>query len=331
MKCLPLAMLAAILAGAGPAAASGGDTGRMAAVDRAQSAIWASTTIGDSLATRALQLAALRQLARTDDPAGMRAQSLLLKWGSADDAKAAWAWLVVRHRDDPRLAAVIEGWWDGSALPDATARLQALRDATRSRQVAATARLMLARRDLAEGRRSAALVALRRLASDSGSLPSTLTGAGDPPRLANVAAATLFQAENLAAGAILPPITAATLAGDRPGVAGWRGRPLVIDFWATWCPPCIAALPRLAALQRSNPQLHIVSISGDDRPETVRRWLARRPHPGEQLWIGPSGRVSSEWSNSAYPFYVVVGRNGRIVGTASGIEAAERLIASALR
>jgi thiol-disulfide isomerase/thioredoxin len=154
-------------------------------------------------------------------------------------------------------------------------------------------------------------------------------GAGKPARLSNVAKAILFQEERLAPGALLPEIAARTLAGARPDRRRWRGRMLIIDFWATWCPPCIAALPRLKAMTAANPSLHLVSISGDDRPSTVLRWLQRNPHPGDHLWIDPSGRVSTAWINSAYPFYVVAAQDGRIIGTATTIAQVERLVAQA--
>ena len=335
MRCLlllsllfPIPLGAATLTG--PASLATAAPDRMADVDRQQQLIWASSGAPNPMAARAPALARLRTLGRTDDAAGLRAQALLLKWGSAGDALAAWSWLVARHRDDPRLAPVLEGWWDGSPLPDAAVRLGVLQRDTRSPAVAATARLMLARRDLADGRRAQGLAALRDLERTAGTTPSTLMGAGSPARLANVAAAILFQEDRLAPGAMLPAITASTIAGRPADPARWKGRPLIIDFWATWCPPCVAALPRLKALQTANPRLQIVSISGDDSPQTVAAWLARRPHPGEQLWIGPSGRVSAQWSNSAYPFYVVVGRDGRIIGTATGIDAAEQMVRRSL-
>ncbi|GGI67012.1 hypothetical protein GCM10007973_00050 [Polymorphobacter multimanifer] len=312
------------------ALAAGTAPDRMAEVDRQQQVIWASSAGPAAQTARAPALAALRQVGTTDDAAGMRAQALLLKWGSDRDAQAAWNWLVTRHRDDKRLAPILEGWWDGSALPDATGQLRRLAAQTLAPEVRASARLLLARRDLAEGRRAQGLAALRTLSRTAGSTTSTLMGAGDPPRLANVASAMLFQAEALSPGAPLPAITAPTIDGRRPDPADLHGRPMVLDFWATWCPPCIAALPRLKAMATANPQLRLVSVSGDDSPKTVQKWLQRKPHPGVHLWTGPSGRVSSEWLNSAYPFYVVVGGDGRIIGTATDVADVEQMVSRAI-
>ena len=309
------------------ALAMGTAADRMAEVDRQQQLIWASSAGPDA---RAPALAALRGIGTTDDAAGMRAQALLLKWGSARDAQAAWQWLVTRHRDDKRLAPIVEGWWDGSALLDAPGQLQRLAAQTLAPEVRASAQLMLARRDLAEGRRMQGLAALRTLSRTAGSITSSLMGAGNPPRLANVAKAILFKEEALSPGAPLPAITAPTINGRKPNRDDWRGRPMVVDFWATWCPPCIAALPRLKRLSTANPQLRLVSVSGDDSPVIVEKWLKRKPHPGVHLWTGPSGQVSSEWVNSAYPFYVVVNRDGRIVGTATDVATVEKMVAQAI-
>jgi thiol-disulfide isomerase/thioredoxin len=312
------------------ALAAGAAPDRMAEVDRQQQVIWASSAGPAAQTARAPALASLRRIGTTNDAAGMQAQALLLKWGSARDAEAAWQWLVTRHRDDKRLAPIVEGWWDGSPLPDPSGQLQRLAAQTLAPEVRASARLMLARRDLADGRRAQGLAALRTLSRTAGSTTSTMMGAGDPPRLANVARAMLFQEEALSPGAPLPAITAPTIDGRTPNPADWRGRQVVVDFWATWCPPCIAALPRLNAMATANPQLRLVSVSGDDSPKTVQKWLQRKPHPGVHLWIGPPGRVSSEWLNSAYPFYVVVSRDGRIIGTATDVASVEKMVARAI-
>ncbi len=56
--------------------------------------------------------------------------------------------------------------------------------------------------------------------------------------------------------------------------ADWRGKVIIVNFWATWCPPCRAEIPDLIALQNKyKDHLQIIGISDDDDPpETVKKW-----------------------------------------------------------
>ena len=303
-------------------------------VDSAQRAIWASADAADPMAARAPALAALRRLAQPPGPTALKADALLLKWGTAGDATGAWARLLARHRDDDALAAILEGYLEGGRLPRANQQLAELARTTRNRSVAGSARLLLARSALTTPRRSQALAELAAVAKAYPEVPTTLLGGGDPPRLATVARGIIFRETGLVAGAPLPALAARTLAGQPVTQAALAGKPVLIDFWATWCPPCVAALPRVQALQAKHAAagLTIVSISADDAPATVERWLARRPEQKwAHWWVGPSGRLSADWLNSDYPFYLVAGRDGRIIGTTNKIAEAETMVARAIR
>lgn len=72
------------------------------------------------------------------------------------------------------------------------------------------------------------------------------------------------------------PVTMKDVDGRSISSADWRGKVVIVNFWATWCPPCRAEIPDLIALQNKyKDQLLIVGISDDDDPpEVVKKWAA---------------------------------------------------------
>ena len=68
--------------------------------------------------------------------------------------------------------------------------------------------------------------------------------------------------------------------GSTLALAALRGRPLLVNFWATWCPPCVEELPLLSAFYTENKAngLQLVGLA-IDKAEPVSRFLARSPVP----------------------------------------------------
>ncbi len=56
-----------------------------------------------------------------------------------------------------------------------------------------------------------------------------------------------------------------------------RGRVVVLNFWATWCAPCIEELPSLEQMQQQLPQVQVVAVASDEPFDNYQAFLARRP------------------------------------------------------
>ena len=78
--------------------------------------------------------------------------------------------------------------------------------------------------------------------------------------------------------ATVPPFTAPDLAGRPVSTEALRGKVVLVNFWATWCPPCREEIPDLVALQDKYPdQLQIIGISQDSAPaQVVQQFAAAR-------------------------------------------------------
>ncbi len=105
--------------------------------------------------------------------------------------------------------------------------------------------------------------------------------------------------------------------GSTLDLATWQGKPLVINFWATWCPPCVEEMPLLDAFFQQNRskgwQMLGIAI---DQPSQVRRFLQQRPVQYPIALGGLDGMQLSEKLGNAggsLPFTVVLAADGRLI------------------
>jgi thiol-disulfide isomerase/thioredoxin len=73
------------------------------------------------------------------------------------------------------------------------------------------------------------------------------------------------------------PVFALNDGRESVDLAKLRGRVVVLNFWATWCAPCIEELPSLEQMQRDLPQVLVVSIASDEEFSDYTTYLQRRP------------------------------------------------------
>ena len=104
--------------------------------------------------------------------------------------------------------------------------------------------------------------------------------------------------------------------GGELATADFRGRPLLVNFWATWCPPCIEELPMIEAFWRQNGSkgLQVLALA-IDQPSAVRRFLERQPLSFPVGLAGLEGtQLSRSLGNAAggLPFTVFFDKNGGI-------------------
>ncbi len=102
--------------------------------------------------------------------------------------------------------------------------------------------------------------------------------------------------------------------GNPFAMGSFRGKPLLVNFWATWCPPCIEELPLLSSFYDTN-KVNNWQVLGlaVDQPSAVRKWLQTRPL---SFTVGMAGLKGTELGKSlgnlagGLPFTVVFDRFG---------------------
>ena len=123
----------------------------------------------------------------------------------------------------------------------------------------------------------------------------------------------------------VPALTMTDVDGRTLSSSSWRGKVVIVNFWATWCGPCRAEIPDLVALQdKYRDHLQIIGISeDDDPPATVKKWAVERKVNYPIVMNTPEIRKAFAGVN-ALPTSFFVNRESRIAMRHTGMLTAAR-------
>ena len=122
-------------------------------------------------------------------------------------------------------------------------------------------------------------------------------------------------------GYVAPDFSFVDLAGAKRQLSDLRGRVVLIDFWGTWCAPCVAALPKLqAAYEKYNADgLEILGVDSGDSRVKLEAFLAERKITWPQTMEADKGPIATLYRVTGWPTYFLLDRDGKIV-VAGGTE-----------
>ena len=139
-----------------------------------------------------------------------------------------------------------------------------------------------------------------------------------------------YQFTNLRPAEELPPLRLFRLEGGASDLSALRGRPVLLNFWASWCAACRMELPALDRLYRDawRGRVHVAAISEDRGPrETVARFVKSLDLKALPIFLDPNGYVAHSDADNAkkapfalygMPITYVVSSSGALVGYMPG-------------
>ena len=117
-----------------------------------------------------------------------------------------------------------------------------------------------------------------------------------------------------------PAVSFATAAGKTVSLADFRGRPTVVNLWATWCAPCLREMPSLVKLQAEFAgRLTVAAIAEDHGgAKTVAPFVARRRFEALNIYLDPHQALATAFDVNFLPTSIVLNAAGRVVGRIVG-------------
>ncbi len=114
------------------------------------------------------------------------------------------------------------------------------------------------------------------------------------------------------AGKAAPEFELDSLEGSRVRLSNFAGHPVLINYWATWCPPCREELPLIQErLEKYSPDLVVLTINAGEEPETIRNFIQQKDYSFHVL-LDPEWKAEALYGIYAYPTTVFIDREGLI-------------------
>ena len=105
-----------------------------------------------------------------------------------------------------------------------------------------------------------------------------------------------------------------TPAGSTTSLGAQKGKIVLLNFWATWCPPCQAEMPAIQTLWNKNKDkaFTVMGVSIGEDPKTVADYIAKKGY-GYPVFVDPSGRIGSLFGARSIPTTYVVDKAGKAI------------------
>lgn len=119
------------------------------------------------------------------------------------------------------------------------------------------------------------------------------------------------------AGFTAPDFTLETLSGETYTLSSLQGNVVLVNFWATWCPPCRAEMPELLQAARDYPDLALLAVNVAETSDKVSQF-AEQFRMDVPVVIDPQGAISDRYNVRGLPTSIFLDADGKIMEVRPG-------------
>lgn len=245
------------------------------------------------------------------------AMSMVARGSNKEIMKEAVDLIVKDHSKNPKMASVL-GFIATS--PDGAAILEKIATKTEDRNIAGLAWYAITENlqqqtgevgiKQAEELNKRTEIIYEKLAKDYADV-AMANGRGT---IGSTIKAALFELQNLSIGKVAPEVLCLNIDGDKDDkLSNYKGKVVVLDIWATWCGPCKAMIPHEREMNEKlkGKPFAFISISGDDKKETLTAFLEKEKMPWTH-WFADRKGILKDWNIRFYPTMYILDHKGVI-------------------
>jgi len=136
-------------------------------------------------------------------------------------------------------------------------------------------------------------------------------------------------------GVPFPDFDEKDIQGNALSISKYKGKVVLLDFWATWCPPCVREVPDIQKLYNKyhDQGFEVVGISLDEEKDALEKFVKQRKMPWPQIFAGNrfENKLAVKYGIAFAPSTFLIGRDGKVINQVMGTEDLDQQIASALK